>query len=148
FWTIPKKSSVLLDDGCHGFGGPVLPTISAFRRLLHHLTEPSVFVHSTRISSVGYPLVDKGSSAWIYCTGSPARVPGIKRRPVSPSVTLQQQLRLYVSASILKVFQRFPQAFGRFRRNQVCCLDDGCHGFGGPVLPNHFSFSSPASPPD
>ncbi|KAL3182526.1 hypothetical protein MRX96_007206 [Rhipicephalus microplus] len=56
--------------------------------------------------SVGYPwwIRDhlRGSTALITCSCS-----GIKRRPVSPSVTLQQQLRLYVSASILKVFQRF-----------------------------------------
>ncbi|KAL3182527.1 hypothetical protein MRX96_007207 [Rhipicephalus microplus] len=146
FWTIPKKSSVLLDDGCHGFGGPVLPTISAFRRLLHHLTE-SICVRAFYMNiSVGYPwwIRDhlRGSTALITCSCS-----GIKRRPVSRSVTLQQQLRLYVSASILKVFQRFRRLLDDSEEIK-CAVGRRLPRIRWSCATNHFSFLTPASPPD
>ncbi|KAL3182525.1 hypothetical protein MRX96_007205 [Rhipicephalus microplus] len=122
----------------HGFGGPVLPTISAFRRLLHHLTEPSVFVHSTRISASAILrwIRDhlRGSTALITCSCS-----GIKRRPVSPSVTLQQQLRLYVSASILKVFQRFRRLLDDSEEIK-CAVGRRLPRIRWSCATNHFSF--------
>ncbi|XP_075733084.1 uncharacterized protein LOC142775527 [Rhipicephalus microplus] len=68
FWTIPKKSSVLLDeDGCHGFGGPVLPTISAFRHLLHHLTEPSVTSHAFSLFVIINTCLDYAEAKEAHC---------------------------------------------------------------------------------
>ncbi|KAL3203276.1 hypothetical protein MRX96_041978 [Rhipicephalus microplus] len=65
-------------------------------------------------------MVDKESSAWIYCTDhllefrhkAEAR---LTQRHFAAAVTA---LRIGIYS---KGFATLPQAFGQFRRNQVCC---------------------------